>query len=60
VRRQLEGLIEERLGGERELAHARAVQIAGAQLALLEAWTRGELTASEEMIAERLRAASAL
>jgi AcrR family transcriptional regulator len=60
VRRQLESLIEERLEGERDLAHARAVQIAGAQLALLEAWVRGELSASEERIVERLRAASML
>jgi AcrR family transcriptional regulator len=60
VRRQLESLIEERLAGERELARARAVQIAAAQLALLEAWTRGELSASEGRIAERLRAASML
>jgi AcrR family transcriptional regulator len=60
VRRQLESLIEERLGGEPELARARAVQIAAAQLGLLEAWTRGELSASEALIAERLRAAARL
>jgi AcrR family transcriptional regulator len=60
VRRLLESLIEERLGGDPELARARAVQIAGAQFALLEAWVRGELTASEERIAERLRAAARL
>src|SRR3954469_3330154 len=53
VRRQLEAAIEERLEGGIELRPARAVQIAAAQLALLEAWTRGELTASEELIADR-------
>lgn len=60
VRRQLESLIEESLEGEAELRRARAVQITAAQLALLEAWTRGELTASEALIAERLRAAARL
>lgn len=60
VRRLLENLVEERLGGDPELARVRAVQIAGAQFAVLEAWTRGELTASEERIAERLRAAARL
>jgi AcrR family transcriptional regulator len=60
VRRQLESLIEERLGGDAETARARAVQIAAAQLGLLEAWTRGELSASEALIAERLRAAARL
>jgi len=60
VRRQLEAAIEERLEGDLELKRARAVQIAAAQLALLEAWTRGELTASEGLIADRLRAAAGL
>jgi AcrR family transcriptional regulator len=60
VRRQLEAAIEERLEGEAELKRARAVQIAAAQLALLEAWTRGEITASEALIADRLRAAAGL
>jgi AcrR family transcriptional regulator len=60
VRRQLEAAIEEKLGGDPERARARAVQIAAAQLGLLEAWTRGELSASEALIAERLRAAARL
>jgi AcrR family transcriptional regulator len=60
VRRQLEAAIEERLEGEAELKRARAVQIAAAQLALLEAWTRGELPATEALIADRLRAAADL
>lgn len=60
VRRLLEGLIEARLEDEPDLAHARAVQIAGAQLALLEAWTHGDLTANKERIVERLRAAARL
>ncbi|MEA3060362.1 MAG: hypothetical protein QOJ94_143 [Sphingomonadales bacterium] len=60
VRRQLEAAIEERLEGEAELKRARAVQIAAAQLALLDAWTRGELSASEALIAGRMRAAAGL
>jgi AcrR family transcriptional regulator len=60
VRRQLEVAIEERLEGDAEPKRARAVQIAAAQLALLEAWTRGEITADEGLIAERLRAAAGL
>src|SRR4051812_34320371 len=60
VRRHLEAAIEERLGGDLDMKRARSVQIAGAQLALLEAWTRGEITASEELIADRLRAAAGL
>ena len=60
VRRLLESLVEERLSDEQELARARAVQIAAAQLALLDAWTRGELTASEARITDRLRATGQL
>jgi AcrR family transcriptional regulator len=60
VRRQLEAAIEERLEGDEKIRRARAVQIAAAQLALLEAWTRGELTASETLVADRLRAAAGL
>jgi AcrR family transcriptional regulator len=60
VHRLLENLIEERLGGDPPAARARAIQIAAAQLALLEAWVRGELPASEALIADRLRAAARL
>ncbi|HEX5183227.1 MAG TPA: TetR family transcriptional regulator [Allosphingosinicella sp.] len=60
VRRLLEVLVEERLADDPERARARAVQIAGAQFALLEAWMRGELAASQALIAERLRAAARL
>src|SRR3954468_4673682 len=60
VRRQLEAAIEERLEGEAELRRVRAVQLAAAQLALVDAWTRGEITAGEGLIAERLRAAAGL
>jgi AcrR family transcriptional regulator len=60
VRRSLERLIGQRLEGDCNMAHARAVQIAGAQLALLEAWSRGDLVAGQEQIAERLRATGRL
>src|SRR3982751_3729129 len=52
VRRQRKAAMEGRLEGEAELRRARAVQIAAAQLALLDAWTRGELNAGEGLIAE--------
>jgi AcrR family transcriptional regulator len=46
------------------LAEARpapaAAQIAGAQLALLEAWVRGEFAATQEEIVDRLKAAGRL
>jgi AcrR family transcriptional regulator len=60
VRRLLEGLIEQRLEDEPHLARMRAVQIAGAQFALLEAWTRGDIAVGQDRIAERLRAAARL
>ncbi len=60
VRRLLERLIEERLVDDPALARARAIQIAAAQLALLEAWIKGELTASEALMADRFRAAARL
>lgn len=42
------------------LASHRAVQIAGAQLAFLEAWLNGEVTASRDQAVERLVAATAI
>jgi AcrR family transcriptional regulator len=61
VRRSLVAFVEEVLGEEeqsdRELMNARAVQIAAAQLALVEAWARGEVVATREEIADRLAAA---
>jgi AcrR family transcriptional regulator len=58
VRRTLTELIAERLGPADERAQARAVQIAAAQLALLESWSQGELAAPPELIADQLRAAA--
>jgi AcrR family transcriptional regulator len=60
VRRQLETLIEQKLEDEPRHARVRAIQIAAAQFALLEAWTRGDVAASQEQIVERLRAAARL
>ena len=65
IRRGLAAAIEARLraapGGEPdEMLRARAIQVSAAQLALLEAWTKGELTASQEQIGERLAAAARL
>ncbi len=65
IRRGLATAIEARLrgspGGEPdEMLRARSIQRAAAQLALLEAWTKGELTASQEQIGERLAAAARL
>jgi AcrR family transcriptional regulator len=54
VRRGLAAILE------RTHAPAAAAQIAGAQLALLEAWVRGEFSATQEEIVERLRAAARL
>jgi AcrR family transcriptional regulator len=64
-RRALADLVEVRLclGADEEdgeMIRARAVQIAAAQLALIEAWTRGELSASQEQIVTRLRACARL
>jgi AcrR family transcriptional regulator len=41
-------------------ASHRAVQIAGAQLAFLDAWLKGELTASRDQAVERLLAVSVI
>jgi AcrR family transcriptional regulator len=64
-RRALADLVEMQLcrgadDEDGEMLRARAVQIAAAQLALLEAWTRGELSASQEQIVTRLRACARL
>ncbi|MDB5671333.1 MAG: regulatory protein TetR [Alphaproteobacteria bacterium] len=61
VRRSLTRLIVDRLDQENgELRNARALQIAAAQLALLEAWTHGDLTAPPELIVAQLQAAARL
>lgn len=54
VRRALANILE------RRHAPAAAVQIAGAQLTLLEAWVRGEFSASQTDIVARLCATSRL
>lgn len=54
IRRALTGLLEARH------KPPTATQIAGAQLALLEAWVRGEFSAEQDEIVARLRAASRL
>ncbi|MDB5691028.1 MAG: hypothetical protein JWO81_91 [Alphaproteobacteria bacterium] len=62
VRRALAALIETRLAasgaGDPDLIRARAIQIAAAQLALLEGWTKGEVTASQEQVVAQLQAAA--
>jgi AcrR family transcriptional regulator len=66
VRRILTGLVERRLAersgppAEPEEIQAKAIQIAAAQLALLEAWTKGELVASQGQIVDALQAATRL
>jgi AcrR family transcriptional regulator len=63
-RRALTDLVEARLcqsaDEDREMIRARAVQIAAAQLALIDAWTRGEISASQDQIVTRLRACARL
>jgi AcrR family transcriptional regulator len=49
-----------RSGADEGTIRIRAIQIAGAQLALLEAWSRGEIAAPKELIAERLAEAARL
>jgi AcrR family transcriptional regulator len=61
VRRVLVSLIEARLVAAHacapELVALRAVQVAAAQLALLDGWTRGEITAGQDRIVGQLLAA---
>jgi AcrR family transcriptional regulator len=63
LRRALTQAVEAHLrrrGATGDLVNVRAIQIAGAQLALLEAWSRGEIQASQETVAARICAAAAL
>ena len=59
MRRTLTDLVAERVDPvTSERGRARAVQIAAAQLALLESWSQGELVATPELIADQLKAAA--
>jgi AcrR family transcriptional regulator len=60
LRRSLTALLEKRLNENSSASDAshRAVQIAGAQLAFLEAWLKGELTATRRQALDRLMAAA--
>jgi AcrR family transcriptional regulator len=65
LRRALTAELESRLLhiqpiAKETLAAHRAVQIAGAQLAFLEAWLNGEITASRDQAVERIVAATAI
>lgn len=60
IRRALADLIEERIrraattAEADEMIRAQAIQIAASQLALIEAWTRGELRATQDQVVDRL------
>lgn len=60
LRRALAVAVEERLSSTADPIARKiaAVRIAAAQLGLLEAWTKGELTATAEQIAEAVAAAA--
>ena len=62
VRRSLAELIEQRLArgdeAEPDLIRARAVQIAAAQLAVLESWAKGDIAVTQEQVVAQLKAAA--
>jgi AcrR family transcriptional regulator len=63
MRRSLAGLIEQRLAAAAsasDLIRARSIQIAAAQLALLESWAKGEVSVTQEQVVAQLRAAARL